>query len=103
MNRNHFNRVFLGLSEAVSNSIIHGNGMDTDKKVFIHIVHVENNLLIEVKDEGFGFPVNCINDPTCFENLKNESGRGIFLIRQIADEVKYCDGGRKVLIRYNLS
>lgn len=100
---NCFNQVFLGLSEAVQNSIVHGNRMDADKNVFIHIDSNDSQINIEVEDEGVGFPVDCINDPTCFENLKKENGRGIFLIRQIADEVKYSDGGKKITIKYYLS
>lgn len=103
LNRSYFNHVFLGLSEAVQNAIVHGNGMDAAKIVLIYIKYFEKQLFIEVKDEGDGFHVDCNNDPTCFENLKKEHGRGIFFLRQIADEVKYFDGGRAVLIKYILS
>lgn len=103
LDMNHFNRVFLGISEAVNNSIVHGNCCDKDKQVFIRVVYTEDHqLLIEVKDEGEGFIIESISDPTANENLKKENGRGIFILRQIADEVNYCDGGSKVLIKYTL-
>jgi serine/threonine-protein kinase RsbW len=98
----YFNRVLLGLSEAVNNSIVHGNKLNVDKLVHIHILVLDNNLLIQIIDEGNGFEIGCINDPTCFENIKKERGRGIFLIRQMADDIRYYDGGRKVMIKYNL-
>lgn len=102
LDRSNFNRVFLGLSEAVNNSIVHGNSLDEHKRVFISINFHEKQLKIHVKDEGDGFNFNCIEDPTCFENLKKENGRGIFLIRQLADFIQYSDGGRTVMIKYNL-
>lgn len=103
LNRNIFDRVFLGLSEAVHNSIVHGNGLNEEKSVSVRIHYAENQLYIEVEDEGEGFPFDRVQDPTCIENLKKECGRGIFLIRHFADEVNYSEGGRKVLMRYRLS
>lgn len=102
LNMNYFNRVFLGISEAVNNSIVHGNCLDKDKQVLIRVVYAEDQLQIEVKDEGDGFIVESIADPTIGVNLKKESGRGIFILQQIADEVEYYDGGSKVLIKYTL-
>lgn len=102
LNKNYFDRVFLCLSEAVNNSIVHGNGLNAEKNVYVRIYYTENQLFIEVEDDGDGFTVDCIQDPTNDENLKKDNGRGIFLIRQFADEVIYYDGGRKVFIRYNL-
>lgn len=102
LNMNYFNRVFLGISEAVSNSIVHGNCLDKSKRVFIRVVYTENKLHIEIKDEGDGFIAESIADPTTIENLKKENGRGIFILQQIADEVNYFDGGSKVLIKYTL-
>lgn len=102
LNRNYFNRVFFGASEVVNNAIVHGNCLDNGKQIFIRVVLVGDQLQIEVKDEGDGFLVENIPNPTMNENLKKENGRGIFILQQIADEVNYYDGGRKVLIKYNL-
>lgn len=102
LDMNYFNRVFLGISEAVNNSIVHGNCLDKEKQVFIRVVFEDDLLQIEVKDEGAGFIVENIADPRARENLKKESGRGIFILQQIADEVNYYDGGSKVLIKYTL-
>ncbi len=102
LNRTYFNRVFLGLSEAVCNSIVHGNRCDISKKVSVSAFCAERNLVLEVCDEGEGFSIDCIEDPTCLDNIKKENGRGIFLIHEIADEVVFSAGGRKVLIRFIL-
>jgi serine/threonine-protein kinase RsbW len=102
LNQGYFNRVLLGLSEAVSNSIIHGNKNDSTKKVFINFLYVENKLVISVRDEGSGFSFDKVEDPTQPENLKKENGRGLFLIQQIADEVYFYDGGNEIQILYSL-
>ena len=98
-----FNRVYLGLSEAVSNSIIHGNQSNTDKNVIVRSYFYESELVFDINDEGDGFLIDSIEEPTSIENLKKESGRGIFLMRKIADEIEFSDGGRSLLLRFNLN
>jgi serine/threonine-protein kinase RsbW len=102
LSRDYFNRVFLGISEAVNNSIVHGNGLDVDKHVFIQVIFEDGQLHVEIKDEGDGFAPDRITDPTADENLKKESGRGILIMHNIADKIEYFDGGSKVLIKYIL-
>jgi serine/threonine-protein kinase RsbW len=103
LDRTLFNRVFLGVSEALSNSIIHGNRFDVNKNVTLRVFFQTDFLVIEVVDEGKGFSFDCINDPTKPVNLMNEKGRGIFLIRQLSDEMVYSDCGRKLLIKYKFN
>jgi len=103
LDRTLFNRVFLGVSEALSNSIIHGNRFDVNKNVTLRVFFQTDFLVIEVVDEGPGFTFDCINDPTKPVNLMNEKGRGIFLIRQLSDEMVYSDCGRKLLIKYKFN
>ena len=92
----------MGISEAVNNSIVHGNGLNIHKNVFLEIKYFNKQLFVVVKDEGRGFDIECINDPTCSDNIRKESGRGIFLLRKMANEVNYYDGGRSVMIKFNL-
>jgi serine/threonine-protein kinase RsbW len=84
-----FAQIRLALNEAVTNAIIHGNKNDPSKKVYVRAIRNENGLIISVKDEGEGFDVDNIPDPTDKNNLLKPSGRGIFLIRQQADEVSF--------------
>lgn len=103
LDHSYFNQVFLGLSEALTNSIVHGNKLNMLKKICIKVKCVEKELSIEVTDEGDGFSADCLKDPTSEENIKNENGRGVFLIRSFADELDYFEGGRKVRIKYNFN
>ena len=102
LNVNSFNRVFLGISEAVNNAIVHGNKLDTAKKVFIRTNLFGNQFQIEIEDEGQGFSEAFLVDPTLPENVKQEHGRGIYLVRQLAGELFFEDEGRKVIIQFTI-
>lgn len=98
-----FNKVFLGISEAVNNAILHGNKLNPEKKVVIRANMFGNELHVEVEDEGEGFCQSVLFDPTLPEYLKRENGRGIFIIQQLADEIIFKDGGRKLYIIFTIS
>lgn len=102
LSRNSFNHVLLGISEAVSNAILHGNKLDVDRRVFIRLNIFGNQLHIEVEDEGDGFCDTLIFDPTLPENIKCENGRGIYIIRQIADELVFKEDGRKIYMLFTI-
>jgi serine/threonine-protein kinase RsbW len=85
----HFNKVYLCISEAVVNSIKHGNKNDINKNVFIEVSYDIPQINIMIEDEGNGFDLNQISDPTNKGNLKNESGRGIFIIKSLTNQIEY--------------
>lgn len=97
-------RIMLALSEAVNNAIIHGNNEDPEKQVVVlSTLDKENRTLtISVEDEGEGFDPEEIPDPLKEENLLNEGGRGVYLIRQYADELQFSKGGSKATIIFQL-
>ena len=86
----------LALEESLTNAIKHGNKLDPNLKVNVSIISQGDRLTIEVKDEGQGFDFNSVPDPTIKENVLMPSGRGVFLMRKIMDEVSFLDGGRRV-------
>ena len=55
-----------------------------------------SSLIIRVKDQGDGFDFDNLPDPTREENMERTSGRGIFLVKKLMDEVKYSDNGSQV-------
>jgi serine/threonine-protein kinase RsbW len=85
----YFNKVFLCLSEAIVNSIQHGNCNDKNKEVTIFAYCNSQMINIKIKDEGKGFDFYKVADPTLKENIKKESGRGIHIIRSLADSISY--------------
>ena len=93
--------LMLLLSEAVTNAIVHGNNLDESKTVEVEVQVNSNKIISTVKDQGDGFNPQATNNPLKEENLLKESGRGIFLIREISDSMDYLDNGTK--IRFVLS
>ena len=80
--------IALAVREALADAIVHGNHCDPEKGVCIFVAVNENcDLLVSVKDSGSGFDPSELRDPTAAENLLVPHGRGIFLIRQLKDEV----------------
>jgi len=98
------NRIMLALSEAVNNAVVHGNKQDPEKEVVIDSRLTDNGetLVISVEDEGDGFDPNSIPDPLKEENLLKEGGRGVYLIKQYADEVQFSKKGTKITITFSL-
>jgi serine/threonine-protein kinase RsbW len=91
----------LVVQEALANAIVHGNHCDPEKTVRISVAVNENSdLLVSVKDSGSGFDPNGLPNPIAAENLLAPHGRGIFLIRQLMDEVEFkFDHGMEVCMR----
>jgi len=100
-----YSRIMLTLNEAVNNAIIHGNKLDPDKQVVINTEYDESKaiLCISIEDEGEGFDPDAIPDPLKEENLLKEGGRGVYLIEQYADDIKFTKEGTKLTITYHLS
>lgn len=94
-------RIDLALREALANAIIHGNRNDPEKRVRVCVTLREDcGILIVVKDCGQGFDPNQVPDPLSEENLLSGHGRGIFLINQLMDEVRFAfDSGTAILMR----
>ncbi len=75
--------------EAVINAILHGNKRDPNKKVRIDFALSDSALSITIADEGLGLDPDSVPDPCAPENILRSSGRGIFLMRAIMDEVHF--------------
>ncbi len=95
-----FPKIRLALNEAVTNAIVHGNKQDESKKVDIVAYRKDGELIISVKDEGPGFDPSSLPNPLKEENLLKESGRGIFLIKEQADEVQFEDNATKLIMHF---
>jgi len=90
--------VRLALEEAVVNAIRHGNKLDPEKKIFVSYLVEDARLTVSVEDEGPGFDLDSVPDPTAEENLEADHGRGILLMRVYMDEVVYNERGNRVTL-----
>jgi len=95
-------KVVLLTTEAVTNAIEHGNALDESKTVTLEMVHQGAVLAVGVEDQGPGFDPNTVKDPLKEENLLAEGGRGLFLIDEMADRVTYEEGGRRIVMSFDL-
>lgn len=75
--------------EAAVNAIVHGNKYDPTKHVNASFEITDTELTIQIADEGLGLDPEGIPDPLAPENILRSSGRGIFLMRAIMDEVHF--------------
>lgn len=98
-----YGNVMVAVTEAINNSIYHGNKEDQSKKIYLTFeLKNEFRLLVSVRDEGEGFDPDSLNDPTAPENLENIGGRGVFLMQHLADDIKFSDEGRIVEMGFNV-
>lgn len=99
-----FGNILISVTEAVNNAIYHGNQSDTNKKV--KLSYLLNNdvksISFIVEDEGSGFDYNNLPDPTAPENITMIGGRGVFLIKQLADWVIFNDEGNIVELQFKI-
>ncbi|HRI28427.1 MAG TPA: ATP-binding protein [Chitinophagales bacterium] len=98
----YFN-MLLVLTEAVNNSILHGNQADPCKRVVVKAQPNKASLSFTISDEGCGFNPNALPDPTSPACICNPNGRGVFLMRQLSDHLQYSNNGRRVVIRFNIN
>lgn len=103
IDEDYYGNMLIALTEAVNNAIVHGNKQDPNKHVKLHYETKNNEVLFIVQDQGIGFDLTKVPDPTKPENIHNLSGRGVFLMKKLADEVTFENNGSKVRLRFTIS
>ena len=87
----------LALSEALANAVVHGAKSDPSKVVECDVACDQNrSLLIVVRDPGEGFDPAKIPSPVHRQNIYSGHGRGVYLITQLMDEVKFLKNGTEI-------
>jgi serine/threonine-protein kinase RsbW len=90
----------MAVREALENAIVHGNEEDPHKSVYVRCVCTsDGEVSITVQDEGPGFDADTLPDPTTPENRLRASGRGVYLMKSLMDEVRFERGGTVVHMR----
>jgi serine/threonine-protein kinase RsbW len=97
-------KIGMAVRETVVNAVVHGNRYNAHKKVHLQVSPQPDRMIIVVGDEGTGFDPSVLPDPLAEENLLQQSGRGILLIRAFVDEYsmnRLNAGGTEVkLVKY---
>lgn len=94
--------ILISLTEAVTNAIVHGNCEQEAKTVQVRSRKNRDCIAVRVSDEGHGFDYNSIPDPTMPENLCKCGGRGVFLMKQLSDHLRFFDNGSTVEMRFKI-
>jgi serine/threonine-protein kinase RsbW len=92
----------IAVTEAVGNAIVHGNKKDPNKNVEIVFQIQEDQIRVSVTDEGPGFELDQLADPLDPENVMKESGRGIFILQTLMDDVDFTFSSKGTTISFTL-
>lgn len=97
-----FANMMTSLSEATINAIVHGNKLDPNKKVIVNAEIDGRRSIWTITDEGEGFDYNNLADPTAPENIENLTGRGVFIIKHLADQCIFNSKGNEVELHFKI-
>ena len=97
-----YGNVLIAVTEAFNNAVQHGNGGDASLKVKVKAFNEDEFIKLSIKDAGAGFDYNNLPDPTAPENLEKENGRGVFLMKSLADDVAFEENGALVTLSFKL-
>lgn len=97
-----YGNILIAALEAANNAILHGNKLDENKIVLIHVALDATKLKIKIDDEGNGFDYKNVPDPTAPENIENVNGRGIFLMEKLSDKIEFTRNGATVELEFNI-
>ncbi|MBK8498987.1 MAG: ATP-binding protein [Flavobacteriales bacterium] len=101
VHESRYGNILIALTEAVNNAIHHGNGLDPSKTVTLGYEVRPDRIVFVVKDQGAGFDYEHLPDPTDPQNLEKPHGRGVFLMRALADSVSFEDHGSTVSLSFD--
>jgi len=96
-----YGNILIALTEAVNNAIVHGNKLDEDKQVRVAVSHSGEVLKFTIQDEGPGFDYDNLPDPTAPENIEKPNGRGVFLMKNLADRCEFLEDGTIVALEFD--
>lgn len=103
VSEDNFGNILIAVTEAVNNAIAHGNKNNPTKSVQIGFENQERKITFSVSDEGSGFDFNGLPDPTDPKNIDKINGRGVFLMKHLADKVEFNNNGKEVLLTFVLN
>ena len=98
-----YGHILVALTEAVNNGLQHGNKANPNKFIEVTFKVKDDKIFFTIKDQGPGFDFSNLPDPTDPKNIEKPTGRGIFLMKHLSDNVSFEDKGTKVILEFNLN
>ncbi len=102
VNKDYYGNILIAVTEAVNNAIHHGNKSNPNKSVNVQADKSEKELSFRIQDEGDGFDYDNLPDPTDPANIEKPHGRGVFLMKNLADDVDFEEQGKIVILKFNV-
>lgn len=96
LNESFYGNVLIAVSEAVNNAIEHGNKKNQVLPILMKVCDSIESVCFVVEDKGKGFDFENLPDPTSPDNLLKEKGRGVFLMKNLSDELNFKNNGSTV-------
>lgn len=96
-----YGNILVSVTEAINNAIRHGNANHAYPTISFSFESSDLEYRFIINDRGPGFDFENVPDPTHPDNLERPDGRGIFIMRSLADEVKFDNGGSQVEIVFH--
>lgn len=97
-----FANMMTCLNEAVVNAIVHGNKLDDNKIVIVNAEVDGKRIIWSISDEGDGFDYNNLADPTAPDKLEELTGRGVFILKHLADQCVFNAKGNEVELHFKI-
>lgn len=101
VNEECYGNMLVAVTEAVNNAIQHGNTYNPDKTVTVVYEVETDQISFTIRDQGAGFDYLNLPDPTDPENLEKPAGRGVFLMKHLADQIIFSENGRVVELYFH--
>jgi serine/threonine-protein kinase RsbW len=103
VNEDSYGNILIAVTEAVNNAIYHGNKGNPEKHIKIGFESGDHNLKFFVSDEGEGFDYESLPDPTDPLYIDKPHGRGVFLMKNLADKVEFKNNGQEVMLSFDVN
>lgn len=97
-----FANMMTCLNEAAVNAIVHGNKLDESKTVIVNADVESKRVIWTITDQGDGFDYNNLADPTAPERLEELTGRGVFILKHLADQCIFNAKGNEVELHFKI-
>lgn len=99
----NYGNILVAVTEAVNNAIYHGNKSNPGKYIDIFFKSKGKAISFIIQDQGEGFDHSSLPDPTDPSNLEKPNGRGVFLMRKLAEKVEFDKNGSRVILDFALN
>ncbi|MFT6715605.1 MAG: serine/threonine-protein kinase RsbW [Saprospiraceae bacterium] len=103
VNEDNYGNILIAITEAVNNAIHHGNKSNPLAEVKVSFSTNDKELTFVVEDEGAGFDFDSLPDPTDPKNIEKPHGRGVFLMRNLSDDITFLNEGSSVKMVFDIT